>query len=221
MKKTIRKIALVVFALAFVVLGVAFGPELYERLYEDNGIWITEKFTEEMKKTAELKVFQDTQTGMKTYTRGFELFGKKVETRKIEIPYTFYMDYTVDLRNAAVTVEGEEIRIAVPSPQVNACTVTFDDADIRQSGLASLLSTAEISRLMNEVRDQLYTENAGKEEYLIQAREGTQEAISNLFSSVMNSEAFDKDYTILVEFDDTLAVSEASESPAVDQTPQP
>jgi hypothetical protein len=157
---------------------------------------------------------------MKTYTRGFELFGKKVETRKIEIPYTFYMDYTVDLRNASVSVEGEEIRIAVPSPKVNACTVTFDDADIRQSGLASLLSTAEISRLMNEVRDQLYTENAGKEEYLTQAREGTQEALSNLFSSVMNSEAFDKDYTILVDFDDALAsFDEASESPAADVTP--
>lgn len=218
MKKIITKIALVVFAAAFVVLGVVYGPELYARLYEDNGIWISEKFTEEMKKTAELKVFQDTQTGMKTYTRGFELFGKRVETRKLEIPYTFYMDYTVDLRNASVAVEGEKISISVPSPKVNACTVTFADEDIKQSGLASLLSTSEISRLMNDVRDQLYEENADKQEYLDQAWEGTQEALSNLFDSVMNSDAFEKDYIIVVVRDDTLG---ATETPAADPTAQP
>lgn len=208
MKKTIQKIALVVFAAAFVVVGVVFGPELYNRLYEDNGIWISEKFTEEMKKTAELKVFQDTQTGVKTYTKGFEIFGKKVETRKIEIPYTFYMDFTVDLTNAKVTVEDKAIRIAVPAPQVNAYTVTFNDEDIKQSGLASLLSNTEITRLMNEVRDQLYAENVDREDFRTQAWEGTQEALQNLFSGLLEGEPIYGQYTLEVVLDESLAVTE-------------
>ena len=208
MKKTIQKIALVVFAAAFVVVGVVFGPELYNRLYEDNGIWISEKFTEEMKKTAELKVFQDTQTGVKTYTKGFEIFGKKVETRKIEIPYTFYMDFTVDLTNAKVTVEDKVIRIAVPAPKVNAYTVTFNDEDIKQSGLASLLSNTEITRLMNEVRDQLYAENVDREDFRTQAWEGTQEALQNLFSGLLEGEPFYGQYTLEVVLDESLTVTE-------------
>ena len=199
MKKTIQKIALVVFAAAFVVIGVVFGPELYDRLYEDNGIWISEKFT---------------QTGVKTYTKGFEIFGKKVETRKIEIPYTFYMDFTVDLTNAKVTVEDKVIRIAVPAPKVNAYTVTFNDEDIKQSGLASLLSNTEITRLMNEVRDQLYSENVDREDFRTQAWEGTEEALKNLFASLLEGEPFYGQYTLEVVLDESLA-------PAVETTSQP
>ena len=215
MKKTIKKIALVVFSLAFVVVGVIFGPEIYKRLYEDNGLWISQKFSEKLEKTSELKVFEYTETGMKKYEKGFELFGKKVVTREIQYPYTFYMDYTVDLTNAVVIVQDKVIRIMVPSPEVNTHHVLIAEEDIKQSGLASLLSTSEITGHINEIQNQLYTDNADREDLRQQAWEGTEEALQSLFATLLEGEPFYGQYTLEVVMDESLAVTdEPTEQPA-------
>lgn len=213
MKKVFRFVFILVLMVAMVFVGFIFGPQISEFLF-DTGTeakWLSERFSETLKEKNELVVYEAEITGQETITQDAFLFGT---VQKVEMPYTFNMNFSVDLSKAKVTSEGNTIRIRVPSPRASYYKLTVNDEDMKKSDFLYPLTPERYASIKSELETRLFEEGQSNQQYLSDAWDVTVRNLKSLLESVAQNNAISATYTVQVIRDDTLF-----SAPAVTEVP--
>lgn len=219
MKKVIRKIFMMVVLVALVFLGVRFGPNLYVRLFGSGNVqWVSERFSETLREKNQLMVYEVETTGQETVTQDAWLIGT---VQKVVMPYTFQMNFTVDLSNAVVTASGSTIEVHVPSPVPGYQKLTVDEADMKKNDWLYPLTPERYAQIKQTVEDRLFEEASSNEEYIQNAWNVTVRNLETLFGTVVESSEWLSRFTITVIRDDTLGQPEESPAQMPDNTLAP
>lgn len=219
MKKVIRKIFMMVVLVALVFLGVRFGPNLYVRLFGSGNVqWVSERFSETLREKNRLMVYEVETTGQETVTQDAWLIGT---VQKVVMPYTFQMNFTVDLSNAVVTASGSTIEVHVPSPVPGYQKLTVDEADMKKNDWLYPLTPERYAQIKQTVEDRLFEEASSNEEYIQNAWNVTVRNLETLFGTVVESNEWLARFTITVIRDDTLGQPEESPAQMPDNTLAP
>lgn len=219
MKKVIRKVFMVVVLVALVFLGVRFGPNLYVRLFGSGNVqWVSERFSETLREKNQLMVYEVETTGQETVTQDAWLIGT---VQKVVMPYTFQMNFTVDLSNAVVTASGSTIEVHVPSPVPGYQKLTVDEADMKKNDWLYPLTPERYAQIKQTVEDRLFEEASSNEEYIQNAWNVTVRNLETLFGTVVESSEWLSRFTITVIRDDTLGQPEESPAQMPDNTLAP
>lgn len=219
MKKVIRKIFMMVVLVALVFLGVRFGPNLYVRLFGSGNVqWVSERFSETLREKNQLMVYEVETTGQETVTQDAWLIGT---VQKVVMPYTFQMNFTVDLSNAVVNASGSTIEVHVPSPVPGYQKLTVDEADMKKNDWLYPLTPERYAQIKQTVEDRLFEEASSNEEYIQNAWNVTVRNLETLFGTVVESNEWLARFTITVIRDDTLGQPEESPAQMPDNTLAP
>lgn len=219
MKKVIRKVFMVVLLMALVFLGVRFGPNLYVRLFGSGNVqWVSERFSETLKEKNQLMVYEVETTGQETVTQDAWLIGT---VQKVVMPYTFQMNFTVDLSNAVVTASGSTIEVHVPSPVPGYQKLTVDEADMKKNDWLYPLTPERYAQIKQTVEDRLFEEASSNEEYIQNAWNVTVRNLETLFRTVVENSEGQARFTITVIRDDTLGQPEELPAQMPDNTLAP
>lgn len=219
MKKVIRKIFMMVVLVALVFLGVRFGPNLYVRLFGSGNVqWVSERFSETLREKNQLMVYEVETTGQETVTQDAWLIGT---VQKVVMPYTFQMNFTVDLSNAVVTASGSTIEVHVPSPVPGYQKLTVDEAAMKKNDWLYPLTPERYAQIKQTVEDRLFEEASSNEEYIQNAWNVTVRNLETLFGTVVESSEWLSRFTITVIRDDTLGQPEESPAQMPDNTLAP
>lgn len=191
---------LLCFALAFAL--VRFGPNLYVRFFgEGNARWISERFTEALREKNELVVYEIETTGQETVSQDAWLIGT---VQKVEMPYTFSMAYTVDLSNAAIEVEENQIHVRVPAPVAGYQKLTVEDNNVKKVDWLHPLTPERYAQIKQEVEGRLFDEYSANEAYQQSAWDVAVRNIENLLRPVVDQNIFGSVYEIKVsQYQDT------------------
>jgi len=156
MKKMIKRIFSFVICLALALGLVHFGPNLYVRFFgEGTARWISERFTEALREKNELVVYEIETTGQETVSQDAWLIGT---VQKVEMPYTFRMSYTVDLSQASIEVEENQIHVRVPAPEPAYQKLTVDEDNVRKVDWLYRLTPERYAQIKQEVENKLFDE---------------------------------------------------------------
>lgn len=203
MKKFIKKLFAVILLAALVLVGIRFGPNIYSRLFGGGNVqWLSERFSETLKEKNQLMVYEVETTGQETVTQDAWLIGT---VQKVVMPYTFQMNFTVDLSKAKVSVNGNVIEVRVPSPVAGYQKLTVDEATMKKNDWLYPLTPERYQQIKTKVENQLFEEGKANPDYTANAWNVTVRNLENLFKSVLESENAGGGLTINVIKDDTLA----------------
>lgn len=202
MKRVIKKLFLFVMLLALVFLGIRFGPGLYSRFFGSGSIqWISEQFSETLKEKNQLLVYEVETTGQETVTQEAWLLGT---VQKVVMPYTFQMNFTVDLSRAAVASNGGVIEVRIPSPEPGYQKLTVNEAEMQKNDWLYPLTPERYSEIKEQVETRLFDEASTNQEYIQNAWNVTVKNLEGLFQTVVESGGGETGYTISVIRDDTV-----------------
>jgi len=157
MKRLIKTLIAIVLCAALIAGGIVFGPRLYRLLAGNtNATWISERLSETLLEKRELVVLEKTITGTETVSTDAWLIGT---VRKVEIPYTFSVNFSVDLQQADVEYDETDnvVRITLPQPSADYYKLTVDEDNVKTQGIF-LQSKRGYSKMKEELEERLYEE---------------------------------------------------------------
>lgn len=203
MKKLFTFLFILVLMVAMVFVGFLFGPQISELLFDTSteARWLSERFSETLKEKNELVVYEAEITGQETITQDAFLFGT---VQKVEMPYTFNINFSVDLSRAKVSCEGNDISIRVAGPRASYYKLTVNDDAMKKSDFLYPLTPERYAAIKKELEDRLYEEGQSNQQYLSDAWDVTVRNLKALLESVAQSNAINTHYTVKVIRDDTL-----------------
>lgn len=194
MRKWMKRIFAWLICLLIAAAGIRFGPNLYVRLFGNpNAQWISETYTETLREKNELVVYELETTGQETITQDAWLIGT---VQKVELPYTFQLLYTVDLSQAAVTVEGSIIRVIIPAPEARYPKLVVDEANMRKVDWLYPLTPERYETMQRELENRLVEANASHPQYLSDAWDTAVRNLNALFAPLMEPGLLAVDYTL-------------------------
>jgi hypothetical protein len=210
MKKLFSLIFILVLMIAMVFVGFIFGPKISDLLFDTSTEtkWLSERFSETLKEKNDLVVYEAEITGQETITQDAFLFGT---VQKVEMPYTFNMNFSVDLSKAVVSCEGNIISIRVPGPRASYYKLTVNDENMKKSDFLYPLTPERYASIKTELETRLYEEGQSNQQYLTDAWDVTVRNLKNLLESVAQNNAITSSYTVKVIRDDTLLAEPASQ----------
>ena len=214
LRRLFRWIVLIVVLLALGFLGAKYGPNLYARLFGGgNTVWISERFSEELKAKNELVVYQTTITGQESVSQEAWLIG---EVQKVVVPYSFSVSFVVDLSRASVAVNGGDVEVHLPSPVAGYHKLTVDEQNMKKYDFLYPLTPERYAEIKNMIEEKLYKECAAKQEYLDAAWESAVGNMESLFRSIAERSEKGVTCAIKVVRDDTAATiaPESTAAPA-------
>lgn len=172
---------LIIAALVFALFK--WGPGLYKRFFgNDNIAWVSERFSEELVEKNEMVAYESTITGQETFTQDVWLFGT---VQHVLIPYSFSINFVVDLSGAVVRAEDNTVDVYLPAPRAGYYKLTVDEENMKKQDFLYPLSPEQYSAMKLEIEQRLYDECAEKPEYLSAAWDSAEKNIKGLFESVL------------------------------------
>ncbi len=218
MKKLFTFIFVLVLMVAMLFVGFLFGPQISEMLFDtgSEAKWLSERFSETVREKNELVVYETEITGQETITQDAFLIGT---VQKVEMPYTFQMNFSVDLSKAQVSCEGNTINVRVPGPQAGYYKLTVDDNAMKKSDFLYPLTPERYAEIKTELETRLYEEGKSNQQYLSAAWDSTVHQLTTLLESVAQANSINANYTVQIIRDDTLldAQSTTQEASLIDQ----
>lgn len=182
MKKIMKKAIAFLCCLVLAFIVVRFGPELYQRFFgSGSSRWISERFGEELKEKNELVVFETTLTGRETVSQDAWLLGK---VQEVVIPYSFSVQFTVDLSKSTVTSEGNIVQVHLPRPAATYHNLSVDENNIQKMDWLYPLTAERYAAIVSQIDERLYQECAANETYLQAAWDTAEKNMSSLFQAV-------------------------------------
>ena len=187
MKKFFKRLFAGVLCLAVAFVAVRYGPYLYGMLFgSENTRWISQKFSETLTEKNELIVYEIETTGQETVSQDAWLLGT---VQKVEMPYTFQMNYTVDLSQAKVELDRNTVVVSVPEPSATYHKLIVDDAQMKKTDFFYPLTPERYADLKTQVETRLYDEYRANSEYTDSAWSSTVKNLETLFKSVAERSA--------------------------------
>lgn len=216
MKKLFTFIFILVLMVAMVFVGFLFGPQISDLLFDTSteAKWLSERFSETLKEKNELVVYEAEITGQETITQDAFLFGT---VQKVELPYTFNINFSVDLSKAMVSCEGNTINIRVAGPRASYYKLTVDDDAMKKSDFLYPLTPERYASIKSELETRLYEEGQTNQQYLTDAWDVTVRNLKALLESVAQNNAINTNYTVNVIRDDTLLNAPANTQAPADE----
>ncbi|MBR2924554.1 MAG: DUF4230 domain-containing protein [Clostridia bacterium] len=210
MKKLFSLIFILVLMVAMVFVGFIFGPQISDLLFDTSTEtkWLSERFSETLKEKNDLVVYEAEITGQETITQDAFLFGT---VQKVEMPYTFNMNFSVDLSKAVVSCDGNTISIRVPGPRASYYKLTVNDENMKKSDFLYPLTPERYASIKTELETRLYEEGQSNQQYLTDAWDVTVRNLQTLLESVAQNNAITSSYTVKVIRDDTLLTAPANQ----------
>jgi len=210
MKKLFSLIFILVLMVAMVFVGFIFGPQISDLLFDTSTEtkWLSERFSETLKEKNDLVVYEAEITGQETITQDAFLFGT---VQKVEMPYTFNMNFSVDLSKAVVSCEGNTISIRVPGPRASYYKLSVNDENMKKSDFLYPLTPERYAAIKTELETRLYEEGQSNQQYLADAWDVTVRNLKTLLESVAQNNAITSSYTVKVIRDDTLLTTPAGQ----------
>ena len=167
---------------ALILVAIRFGPNLYYRLFgTGNTLWISERFSEELKEKNELVVFETTLTGRETVSQSAWILGK---VQEVVIPYSYSITFTVDLSKSRVHVEDNTIMARLPPPKASFSKLTVDEANMKKHDWLYPLTPERYASIKMEIEQKLFAEASENKEYLAAAWATAVRNMESLFESV-------------------------------------
>lgn len=206
MRKTLKTIVVCVFVAALVFLGVRFGPMIYSLITGNQAIrWESQRLSEELLKANEMVVQKWEVKGEETVTKEVNFVIFSTSTQRIRIPYTFTMEFKVDLSKAKVEVEDGTILVRIPSPYGANPKLLVDEDRVRKSDFFDPVSNQQYSEYKRQLEDRLFEEACANPENVSQAWHNTVDDIETLYQSIVSST--DQLVEVKVIRDDTLSTN--------------
>ena len=197
MKKLTRWI---VTCLSCFVLGagaVLFGPELYTQLFGGrNTQWISEQLSEKLIEQNQLLVYEVETSGIERVSQEAWLIGT---VQKVELPYTFRMNFSVDLSQAKVETKDGLIVLSVPAPVPGYQKLTVDEEHMRKTDWLYPLTPERYAQIKNELEAKLFHSYSENETCHEQAWQTTVSNLQMLFESVASQSMMGETCEILIE----------------------
>ena len=182
--RVIKKILIVVVVAAVVVAAVVFGPRVYRYFFEDNTTqWVSERFSEKLTEKNEMIVYEVEITGQDIVTTSVWLFGT---VQEVKIPYTFTINFVIDLSKANVVTEENAIKVYLPQPYADYYKLVIDEENIERNDFLYPLTPEQLLEISGELEQRLYAECAEKPEYLQAAWDSAETNMRSLFKAVVD-----------------------------------
>jgi len=197
MRKFMKRVTWTLIVLVVTAACVRFGPNLYVRFFGNpDSQWLSEAYTQTLREKNELVVYEMETTGKETVTQDAWLLGT---VQKVEMPYTFGMAYTVDLKDASVSVEGSEITVSVPAPTAAYPKLTVDEDNMRKVDWLYPLTPERYAEIQKTVENRLYSEHAGNDQHLLEAWDVAVRNLEALFAPLTEPGLMTVQYTVRIE----------------------
>ena len=173
---------LIVFAICFVlaILALRFAPVLLSRV--GNATRLSERFSEALREKRELIVYEVEVSGQETVTRKAWLIGT---VRKVVMPYTFSMRYSVDLSAAVVSAEGNAVKVSIPLPKAGYESLLVHEDEVLIDDWLYPLAASEYADIKQQTLERLFAEYAQNEENANHAWHSAVSAVQSLLGGVM------------------------------------
>lgn len=213
MKKFFKRLFCTVLCLALAFVLVRFGPNIYYRLFgAQHATWLSERFTESLREKNELVVYEVEVTGQETVAQDAMLIGT---IQKIELPYTFSMNFTVDLSRAKVSANDQIIEVRVPSPRPGYQKLTVDEGNVKKYDWLYPITTERYAEICTTVENKLFDEYSVNETCTQQAWQTAVRNLETLLGGVADSAGYSNMFEIRIIQDDTLQAPDAADQSAV------
>ena len=196
MKKFLKRLILLLVCLAIAFVLVRFGPNLYYRFFgEGNTVWISERFSEELKEQNELIVFESTITGQETVSQNAWLLGT---VQKVQVPYSYSVSFSIDLSQSKVSLNDRVIQIALPLPKAGYSKLTVDEENMKKNDWLYPLTPERYAIIKKDVEARLFTEASENQDYLDAAWDTAVKNMTSLFQTIAESSALGATCTVEV-----------------------
>ena len=136
-----------------------------------------------------LKVYEVETTGRETVSQEAWLIGT---VQKVVLPYTFQVRFSLDLSQAQVRVDQEDIVVSIPRPKAGYQKLIVDQDHIEKVDWLYPLTTERYADILNEVEQKLFRNAAENPEFQSNAWNLAVENLQNLFSAVADQSLFGK-----------------------------
>lgn len=167
--------------------AVILGPELYSNLFGGaNTRWISEKLSESLKEKNQLIVYEIETTGIETVVQDAWLIGT---VQKVEMPYAFSMNFTVDLSDALVSSEDELVTVRLPVPAAGYPKLVVDEERMTKVDWLYPLTAERYAAIKLEVENRLFEEYSQNEQHFTNAWNAAVKNLQELFQSVVRQSA--------------------------------
>ena len=172
------------FSLMLVFLAAAgcvrFGPAVCVRLFgEGNTVWISQQLSETLREKNELVVYEVETTGVETVTQNAWLLGA---VQKVELPYTFSMNFTVDLSLAEIEVNEHVLEVRLPAPKPSYANLSVDQNNVKKSDWLYPLTSERYAQMVDEVEKRFFKQTSENESYRASAWESAVHNLESLFA---------------------------------------
>ncbi len=178
MKRWVKRLIIGALVAALALVGIRFGPLLFGAGHIN---WISERFSETLREKNELIVYEVEITGQETVTQDAWLIGT---VQKVVLPYTFSVDFTVDLSKAVVTVQDGAVEVRIPSPVCAHPKLIIDEDGIRKVDWLYPLTPERYAEITSELETRFFTEASKNTPYLDAAWNTAVHQLEQLFQSV-------------------------------------
>ena len=158
MKRILKTLVTLLLCTALITGGVLFGPRLYKLLFGGaNATWVSERFSEELSEKRELVVLEKTITGQESVSTDAWLIGT---VQKVVIPYTFSVNFSVDLQQSSVQYDegSNTIQVYLPVPEAKYYKLTVDEESVEKRDLLYPLTSERYTEIKQELEQKLYDE---------------------------------------------------------------
>ena len=106
--------------------------------------------------------------------------------QKVTMPYTFQLNYTVDLSQAEVSTGENKIIVTVPLPVAGYHKLTVDEEHVQKTDWLYPLTPEHYAQIKNELEEKLFKEYSANITYQKDAWEVAVNNLENLFQSVVS-----------------------------------
>ena len=184
MKKIFGRLISCMLCFAIGAGAVVFGPDLYVSLFGGtNTKWISEKLSETLLEKNQLIVYEVEMTGAETVSQEAWLIGT---VQKVEMPYSFTMNFTVDLSGAVVTAEENIVNVYMPAPVPAYPKLTVDDERMTKVDWLYPLTAERYAAIKLDLENRLFEEYSSNVQFQESAWTVAVRNLQELFQSVVN-----------------------------------
>lgn len=158
MKRILKTLLTLILCAVLIAGGVLFGPRLYKLLFGGaNATWVSERFTEALTEKRELLVLEKTITGQESVSTDAWLIGT---VQKVTIPYTFSVNFSVNLQQSSVEYDeaSNTIQVYLPQPEAKYYKLTVDEESVEKRDLLYPLTSERYTEIKQELEQKLYDE---------------------------------------------------------------
>ncbi|MBE5802488.1 MAG: DUF4230 domain-containing protein [Clostridiales bacterium] len=219
MRKVFKRVFLVVLLMAILMalslVSFRYSPTFRSFLLQNGSAkWLSQRFSETIREKNELVVFEAELTGQETYTENAMLLGT---VQKVEMPYTFVINFSVDLSKAVVSPDEENntLIVSVPAPYVSYYKLTVNESEMKKTDWLLPLTPERYAELHSHLETRLCDESKNNPEYLANAWNRTVNVLETQFKSLIQSNPMAETYTIQVIQSDALQQTDDSSAPSV------